>query len=108
MTQPTFDVHDKKRLAPRVAFARLLEAGLLRPGQTLYFQRDVAITALVKPDGKLHYNGTEGSIHQVARQLVGGSPCNGWDLWQYQDADGQLHPIDRLRTLIRDQMKNDE
>jgi len=105
---PTFDVHDKKRLAPRVAFAKLLEAGLLRPGQKLYFQRDLQIIALVKPDGKLHYNGTEGSIHQVVRQLVGGSPCNGWDLWLYKDPENQLHPIDKLRALIRDRMKNDE
>ena len=103
-----FDIHDKKRLAPRVAFAQLLEADLLRPGQKLYFQRDAAITALVKPDGKLHYNGTEGSIHQVARQLVGGSPCNGWDLWQYRDADGMLYPIDKLRETLRNQMNNSE
>jgi modification methylase len=103
---PIFDVHDQKRLAPRVAFAQLLEAGLLLPGQRLYFQRDEEITALVKPDGKLHYNGVEGSIHQIARQLVGGSPCNGWDLWHYQDADGLLHPIDKLRETLRNRLKN--
>ncbi len=33
-----FDVRDKKRLAPRVPFVRLLEEGLLLPGQKLYFR----------------------------------------------------------------------
>ena len=34
-----FDVRDKKRLAPRVPFTRLLEEGLLQPGQSLFFRR---------------------------------------------------------------------
>jgi len=99
----TFDVRDKKRLAPRVAFERLLEAGLLSPGQTLYFQGAGEVTARVKPDGRLLCNGWEGSIHQVARKLVGGSPCNGWDIWYYQDKGGELKPIEALRLLYRSQ-----
>jgi site-specific DNA-methyltransferase (adenine-specific) len=99
--EATFDVRDKKRLAPRVAFAQLLEAGLLLPGQKLYFQGDGEIAALVKPDGKLLYDMIEGSIHQIARQLVNGSPCNGWDLWYYQDEAGELQPIDKLRQKVR-------
>ena len=35
-----FDVRDKKRLRPRIAFATLLEQGLLQPGQTLWFRQD--------------------------------------------------------------------
>jgi modification methylase len=99
--ETTFDVRDRKRLAPRVAFSLLLEAGLLLPGQQLYFQSDGKITATVKPDGRLLHNGMEGSIHQVARQILDGRSCNGWDLWHYQDEDGLLQPIDRLREIIR-------
>ncbi len=101
----TFDVRDKKRLAPRVAFARLLEAGMLSPGQTLYFRGADEVTARIKPDGKLLCNGWEGSIHQVARRLVGGSPCNGWDIWFYRNDGGVLRPIEDLRQLYRSKYK---
>jgi modification methylase len=98
---PVFEVKDKKRLAPRVAFVRLLETGLLLPGQKLYFKGDPAVTARIKPDGKLICNGSEGSIHQIARTLVRNGPSNGWDLWFYQDENGVLNPIDQLRDVIR-------
>lgn len=96
-----FDVRDKKRLAVRVPFAMLVEAGMLSPGQTLYFRKKGGLTAKIKPDGNLVHNGSEGSIHQIARELVGGSPCNGWDLWHYIDASGKLEPIDKLRESFR-------
>ncbi len=96
-----FDVRDKKRLAPRVAFIQLIEAGLLLPGQILYFRGDNEITAHIKPDGKLICQDTEASIHQIARNLVSNGPCNGWDLWYYQDTNGKLQPIDILREKIR-------
>jgi modification methylase len=99
--ETTFDIRDKKRLAPRVAFSRLLEAGLLLPGQTLYFKGDPDNTAKVKPDGKLIYNGTEGSIHQIARNLILSGPCNGWEIWYYKDLTGDLFPIDKLRDILR-------
>lgn len=99
--ETTFDICDKKRLAPRVAFSRLLEAGLLLPGQTLYFKGDHVTTAKIKPDGKLIYNGTEGSIHQIARKLVQNGPCNGWEIWHYKDDAGDLYPIDKLRDIFR-------
>lgn len=96
-----FDVRDKKRLAPRVAFSQLLEAGLLLPGQKLYFRMQETISATIKPDGYLVLDDTEGSIHQVARHILGGKPCNGWDLWYYQDDAGEFTSIDNLRTIIR-------
>ncbi len=100
-----FDVRDKKRLEPRIPFATLLENGLLNPGQALYFQHDRSKVAHVKPDGNLVINGFEGSIHQVGRQLMGGSPCNGWDHWYYESDHGKLLPIDDLRQIIRDQIE---
>jgi modification methylase len=101
----TFDVRDKRRLAPRVPFRTLLEQGLLRPGQTLYFRRDQA-QARIKPDGKLRLaEGFEGSIHQTGKHLTGGSPCNGWDHWYYEDESGELRPIDHLRQIVRRRME---
>jgi modification methylase len=98
-----FDVSDKKRLAPRVPFSRLLEFGLLLPGQSLYFQADRQVKARIKPNGKLRLpDGFEGSIHQVGRHLLDDRPCNGWQLWHYEDEAGQLHLIDHLRDVVRE------
>jgi modification methylase len=99
-----FDVRDHKRLQPRIAFGSLLEQGLLLPGQTLYFRNDRSQAARVKPDGLLRMaaDGFEGSIHQAGQRLMGGSPCNGWDHWYFEAADGLLHPIDELRQAARE------
>jgi modification methylase len=98
-----FDVKDQKRFAPRIEFARLLENGLIAPGQTLYFQRDRMRAAQVKADGLLWCNGVEGSIHHVGRHLQGGVPCNGWEHWYYESPAGEMLPIDGLRETLRKQ-----
>jgi len=103
-TEEVFDVRDKKRLLPRVAFGSLLENDLLHPGQKLYFCKDPQVIALVKADGKLIMDGFEGSIHQVGKHLMKGSPCNGWEHWYYEGEAGALKPIDELRTLIRERI----
>jgi modification methylase len=103
-----FDVRDKKRLQPRIAFSSLLESGLLKPGQPLYFRQDRRRVAHVKPDGNLIINGFEGSIHQVGKHLMDGSPCNGWDHWYYEAEAGQLLPIDVLRREILAALPGDE
>jgi site-specific DNA-methyltransferase (adenine-specific) len=95
-----FDVSDPKRRQPRLPFARLLENGLLLPGQTLYFNADRTRPALLKPDGKLKLPDFEGSIHSAGRHCVGGRPCNGWDHWYYESQDGQLRAINELRLLL--------
>ncbi len=95
-----FDVTDKKRAAPRIEFSRLLEHGLIAPGQALYFRGDRALIARVKPDGKLQCDGVEGSIHQVARHIQG-SPCNGWEHWYFENGSGELTPVDALREQVR-------
>lgn len=96
-----FDVRDKKRSRPRIPFGSLLENGLLKPGQCLYFRRDRTKVARIKPDGKLVLNGFEGSIHQAGRHLMGGSPCNGWEHWYFEAEDGELQSIDDLREVLR-------
>ena len=97
-----FDVHDRRRLAPRVPFALLLELGYLKPGEALYFRKDRNKCARVKPDGRLRSEGEEGSIHQLGKRLSGGSPCNGWEHWYFEGAGGELQPIDVLRERVRE------
>lgn len=93
---------EAKRFAPRVEFARLLESGLLSPGGRLFFRKNRAQYAYIKPEGKLLLeDGFEGSIHEAARHLMQGSPCNGWQHWYFEDQDGQLQPIDVLREEYR-------
>jgi modification methylase len=74
---------------------------LLYVGQELFFRRDRARTARLRADGHLLLEGFEGSIHQAGRRLMGGSPCNGWDHWYFEDRDGALEPIDLLRERLR-------
>jgi DNA modification methylase len=95
------DVRDRKRSLPRIAFARLLEMNLLRPGQNLYFMGDFERPATIKPDGRLQVDGFEGSIHQAGRRLKEGAPCNGWEHWYFADGKGELRPIDFLRQEAR-------
>jgi DNA modification methylase len=89
-------VFPSPRNVPRVPFGRLVEAGLLKPNQVLYFGGKAKVTARVRADGAIRCQGMTGSIHQVGRQLSG-SPCNGWEHWYYETADGERLPIDRLR-----------
>ena len=89
------------RRLPRIPFGALLEAGLLRPGQVLYFGSHGDPTATVLANGHVRCGALTGSIHQVARQLTG-APCNGWEHWYCEDANtGQKVPIDTLRKLLR-------
>lgn len=97
----TMDVHDRKKKEPRIPFGNLLEAGLLQPGQELYFRRDRQRAARIRADGAVMLNGFTGSIHRVGSQLMNGSPCNGWEHWYFEDAEGDLHPIDELRQKLR-------
>ena len=96
-----FEPPPSGRSQKRIPFGRLLEAGLLRPGQTLYFERDRRKTAQVKADGRLIAGGFTGSIHQAGSQLSGGAPCNGWTRWYFEDDRGELAPIDLLRQALR-------
>ena len=97
-----FDVRDRRHKEPRIPFTHLLELGLLNPGQNLIFKKDLKRIAVIKPDGKLRMESFEGSIHQLGKHLSGGSPCNGWDHWYFEDEKGKLHVIDSLRQVVRD------
>ncbi len=90
-----------KRNRPRIPFGRLLEQGLLKPGQRLFFGQKGTVSAIILANGQLKYNGVTGSIHQVGKVIQQG-PCNGWEHWYYRDSQtGGRVVIDHLRELVR-------
>jgi modification methylase len=98
-----------KRSQPRVAFASVVEAGLLAPGAVLTDDKK-RHRALVRADGTLALAdaGSKlaiiGSIHKVGALAQGLPACNGWTFWHMERA-GRLTPIDELRTTIREALK---
>ncbi|HSB89838.1 MAG TPA: hypothetical protein VLD63_07430 [Anaerolineales bacterium] len=97
---PHADNPEARPPAPRVPFQQLVEAGVVRPGQRLYFRGNRKQPARVRADGRVARGRDVGSIHQLARALAG-APCNGWDHWYFADASGDLHRIDELRQSFR-------
>ena len=93
------------RKARRVPFSRLLETGLILPGQTLYLGESGEIQAVVRADASILTDELSGSIHKVAKLLLG-APANGWDKWYYVDERGKKYPIDRLRKKYLEIEKN--
>ncbi|MCO5156558.1 MAG: site-specific DNA-methyltransferase [Aquamicrobium sp.] len=88
-----------KRAEPRVAFASLLDNGLIRPGAALHDARR-RFRAVVRADGTLECGDVAGSIHKVGAQVQGLDACNGWTFWHYE-RHGGLMPIDELRRIVR-------
>ncbi len=90
----------EKRKQARVPFGALLENGLLQPGQTLYFAKN-GTEAKILSNGHIRCGDVTGSIHGVAKSLMGNAPTNGWDLWFYQDESGNKIVINELREKLR-------
>ncbi|MAH84802.1 MAG: modification methylase [Rhodospirillaceae bacterium TMED8] len=88
-----------KRDLPRVPFGRLLESGILVPGQVLSDQRG-RYHARVRADGMLITDGFYGSIHKVGAYVQKAPACNGWQFWHVQ-IKGELVPIDLFRQKLR-------
>lgn len=82
---------------PRLAFAELLKAGLLQPGQKLR-HATAGVEAMINPDGTLTANGQTGSIHRLGAIVAGLPACNGWTRWMVSDT-GLL--LDDLRKALR-------
>src|SRR6185437_6673707 len=92
-----------KRSEPRVAFASLIEAGLIAPGETLS-DAGGRVRALVRADGTLKIGPAVGSIHKIGALAQGLPACNGWTYWRAERA-GQAVLIDDLRASVRAQMR---
>ncbi len=92
-----------KRTLPRIPFGRVIERGLLDPGQVL-FDSQRRYHARVRADGSLITDGgraaVEGSIHQVGAAVQGAPACNGWTFWHF-DAEGKAVSIYLLRQQLR-------
>ncbi len=92
-----------RRSEPRVAFASVVEAGLLRPGAILVDEKR-RYRAVVRVDGSLALNQIVGSIHKIGALAQGLPACNGWTFWHVENRAG-LVCIDDMRATIRAQMK---
>ncbi len=99
----TLTTAPKKRSEPRIAFASLVDAGLIAPGAKLADAKR-RHSALVRADGALAIGGVVGSIHKTGALVQGLPACNGWTFWHYEDA-GRLVPIDDLRERAREQLR---
>lgn len=99
-----FDVESKGRSDPRVEFSLLLENGFLQPGQSLFFAKDRARSATIKPDARLRtIDGFEGSIHRAGSHYMHDAPCNGWEQWYLQE-NGHLISLGEVREKYRIEM----
>ena len=87
------------RDAPRVAFASLIERGLISPGAKLVDAKR-RHKALVRADGAIALGETVGSIHRIGALAQGLEACNGWTFWHVETSNG-LTSIDALRAEVR-------
>ncbi len=88
-----------RRTETRVAFAALVEAGLIAPGTILRDSKNRhAVT--VRADGTVALGAIIGSIHKIGALSQGLPACNGWTHW-HCDVDGRSQPIDVLRARYR-------
>jgi modification methylase len=90
------------REAPRVAFATLVERGLVSAGAKLVDARR-RHRALVRADGAVALGDAVGSIHRMGAVAQGLDACNGWTFWHVETAEG-LTCIDSLRAQVRAEM----
>jgi len=96
------DVMTSKKDEPRVPFGRILEAGLLRPGDTVWCPKGQR-AARVRADGSLAVGAITGSIHKMGAIVQSQGACNGWTYWHFRTDKG-LAPIDVLREKLRAEM----
>jgi modification methylase len=95
----TIAAFPSKRSEPRIAFAALVEAGLVQPGETLTDERG-RHAAIVRADGTLLLGDVAGSIHKIGALVQGLPACNGWVFWHFS-REGSARPIDVLRAQFR-------
>jgi modification methylase len=98
-TADEIQVTASKRAEPRVPFGQLVEAGLLRAGDTIYCPKGKN-AARVRADGSVVAGQLSGSIHKVGAMVQSAPACNGWTFWHIKTDKG-LTPIDTLRARVR-------
>ncbi|WP_439497282.1 site-specific DNA-methyltransferase [Bosea sp. (in: a-proteobacteria)] len=97
-----FATAPSKRSEPRVPFLSLVEAGLVRAGESVVDDKR-RHKAVIRADGTLVLGPAVGSIHKVGALAQGLPACNGWTFWHVERSGG-LTLLDSLRGEIRAQM----
>src|ERR1700754_4727863 len=87
------------REAPRVAFASVVERGLIDAGAVITDAKG-KVRATVRPDGSIQLKDSVGSIHKMGALAQNLEACNGWTYWHFEDGKVKK-PIDALRAVIR-------
>ena len=100
---PSLVCYPGRRQAPRIPFGRVVELGLLTPGQILT-DASRRIAARVAADGTLIVDGFRGSIHQVGAHVQRAAACNGWQFW-WAEYEGERVPIDVFRQRLRAELQ---
>jgi modification methylase len=96
------DVTGSRKSEPRIPFGRIVEAGLLHPGDVLWCPKGQQ-KARVRADGSLAIGEITGSIHKMGAIVQSQGACNGWTYWHFRTDKG-LSPIDVLRARVRSEM----
>jgi len=99
LSAENLEVTGSKKSEPRVPFGQIVEAGLLRAGDTLYCPKGKR-TAKIRADGSLIAGSLSGSIHKLGAMFEEAPACNGWTYWRFQ-TDRGLASIDTLRAKVR-------
>ncbi len=94
-----------KRTEPRIAFAAVVEAGLIQPGDVLRDEKG-RHEIIVMADGTVALGQIVGSIHKLGALAQGLPACNGWTYWHRMGERG-LEPIDAARIRYRASAKLD-
>jgi modification methylase len=97
-----FSTAPSRRTEARVPFLSLIEAGLVKPGETVSDDRR-RHSAVIRADGTLALGPAVGSIHKIGALAQGLPACNGWTFW-HVDRGGKRLLIDDLRAEIRTRM----
>jgi modification methylase len=92
-----------KKDEPRVPFGQVIEAGFVRPGDTL-ISPDGRHRARVRADGSIVIGDVAGSIHRIGAYAANAPACNGWTFWHLERQDQGPMSIDLFRREIRRQM----
>ncbi|WP_410050561.1 site-specific DNA-methyltransferase [Bosea sp. BH3] len=102
LSPEAFATAPSKRSEPRVPFLSLVEAGLVKAGETVHDEKR-RHKAMIRADGTLMLGPAVGSIHKVGALAQGLPACNGWTFW-HVEREGSLTVLDALRGEIRAQM----
>lgn len=86
-----------------VSVGDLIQAGLIRPGQTLEFAYGgyAGRVALIQSNGHLLVEGQTHETLSAAAKAVRGGATNGWEHWATRDANGNLVSMAELRAKLQ-------